>query len=79
MRNKIILITGISLLMIGFGSCTMRTVQGTPYRISSSAGGRTFNHVGREKHHDIRKAYWGKHKNGMRPHRYRGRFRSQLY
>ncbi len=79
MRNKIILLAGLFLLILSFGSCRMRDVKGTPYRIIGSPGGRTYNHFGKERHHNIRTAYWGKHKNGMRPHRYRGRYRSQLY
>ena len=73
MAKKILLSIALLVMLFDLSSCTMRVVSGTPYRIWKP--GRGFHkHWGRERHMNVRRSYWGHHRSGMRPHRYRGHF-----
>ena len=63
------------LILLFFGSgCQMRYASGTTFR-SWQPSGRFSRHWGRERHMNVKRMYWGRHKYGMRAHPYRGHFR----
>ena len=73
MTKKVLLAIAFLLIVLDFSSCTMRVVSGTPYRVWHPAG-RFSKHWGRERHFVNRRAHWGHHRSGMKPHPYRGHF-----
>jgi len=72
MRNKIILIVMALFMLLDFSSCVMREPRETHNHFSPS---HTRRHYGRERHMSVRRAYWGKHRSGMRPYKHRGQIR----
>ena len=73
MTKKILLSIAFLIMLFDFSSCTMRGVYGTPYHVWHPHGG-FHRHWGRERHMNVRRAFWGPHRYGMRPHHYRGHF-----
>ena len=74
MRNVIVLTIALILLVFSFSSCEMHYASGTVYK-SWHPSGRFSRHWGRERHQNVQRMYWGRHKYGMRPHTHRGHFR----
>ena len=74
MRKKLLLLFTllVMLLDMGMSSCTMRTVSGNPHVWQPT--GRTSRHWGARGHYNQRRALWGKHRYGPRPHDQRGRY-----
>ncbi|MFI5195677.1 MAG: hypothetical protein ACHQD8_01185 [Chitinophagales bacterium] len=75
MRNKLLLSIVLLVMLFSFGSCVMH------YDGHGSAKIRHYyyhgprHHFGNARHHNVRTAFWGKHRYGPRPHNYRGKYR----
>jgi hypothetical protein len=72
MRTKIILIAALLLVLLDFSSCKMRDIRVTHNYFAPS---HTRRHYAREGKMNVRHAFWGKHRYGMRPYRHRGQVR----
>jgi len=72
MAKKILLSIAFLVMLIDLSSCTMRMIPGTPHVWRPARG--FHRHWGRERHMNVRRAFWGHHRYGMRPHSYRGHF-----
>ena len=74
MKRIFILLFAFFALILSMGSCRMRGVSGTSYKMYKQPV-KTSKHYGAKKNVWTRSHFWGKKRYGHRPYQHRGRYR----